>query len=265
MRIAPSDPPILRADLPAPEPRASFADMLGGAGPVTGGLPGDPPGLAGPQPTPPGPSAPIRPDVSETDARSRAGAASFDAFGMFGRRAETVLIAATPVPGTGEAAPATAGSVSAPEAAVPPLAPTAGLPVHAARPGAVLHGAVQSVATQPARHGVQGDARPETGERALPEAAVADEEDAAPGAVRRRTAQTSAETEARTRLTLSETADAAGLTVRLAGLSAEEAAQFRARARTLLGEHGLRLDTLDINGEDRSRSDLPTWGMTQWR
>jgi hypothetical protein len=69
----------------------------------------------------------------------------------------------------------------------------------------------------------------------------------------------------RARLTLSDTADAAGLAVRLTGLSAEEVAQFRARARSLLGEHGLRLDKLDINGEDRFGSDLPTRGVTQWR
>lgn len=250
MRIAPSEKPIVRAAPPVPEPRASFASLLGEATPSGGDAVSTAPGIR---------SEPVGPDVPDTVA------ATFDAFGMFGRRAETTPMEATPVLWAGDTPLGAVASTSGPEAVVSQAALAPASSNHAITPGAVLEGGARRDPTQPSRRPARDDVLSVTEGAADPEAAVTDHDDVAPGAVRRRTAQKPAETETGARLTLSDAAEAAGLTVRLAGLSAEEAAQFRARARSLLGEHGLRLDKLDINGQDRSGGDLPTQGITQWR
>jgi hypothetical protein len=255
MKVEPSKQPVIRTDPPMAKSRASFVALLGSPAPVVG------------VPISEAPSVERAPQPSPSDEGREKGevAVAFSALGMFGLRAET--------------AQAGGASVARPEAALPvPMeAAPAFTPVAAQT---VVVAGLSSDATpsgQTVRSLVRFEARPVGGKPMLGgNSAVADvhsaqetlvvkEVDAAPVAGRRRAVQTATGTEARAHLTLSDTANAAGLAVRLAGLSVEEVAQFRARARNLLGEHGLRLDKLDINGEDRFGDDLPTWGRIQWR
>lgn len=268
MRVGPSQQNAVRPDPQTPEPRASFADLLQ----PPGTAPVDP--LVRTQETPLGPTmrdavapAPLgtASDTPDSDGESRVAAAAFYAFGMFGRRAGVTALEALPVSGPGKASPMGVSEAPSYEPSGPPVASAAGSWGSAGAPGGNHRHLARPEAFQPVRLAAQADG-PSGGEApAINEMIGADDADAGPVASRRPASRKSADAETTARLTLSDAADAAGLAVRLAGLSAEEVAQFRARARTLLGEHGLRLSTLDINGEDRSGSDLPTGGITQWR
>lgn len=263
MKIVSSEQPVVRPDLPAPTPsRVSFAALLG-ASASWGRDPGRP---AGPVPsitTAAGASG--EGDGSQGDGASRVAAATFDAFGMFGRRADVTGGEPTPVAEAGRTL-----SLAGEEALELKGGGLAAAPETLAAAGAAAPGAGHADTARPqtphvAARTVQGG-DPSVGDTASPwEGLTADEGDTGPVAARRRATRVSAKTDATARVTLFETAQSASLALRSAGLSAEDAAQFRARARILLGEHGLRLDTLEINGEDRSASDRPAWEITPWR
>lgn len=66
-------------------------------------------------------------------------------------------------------------------------------------------------------------------------------------------------------LTVFETAAGAALTVGMQGLSLDDVAQFRLRARALLEARGLSLDNLSVNGEDRTGDTKFVGGVHSWR
>lgn len=260
----------VRGSLLSPEPRARFDDLMGGAfsRPSSGQRilitdRADRESDAGA--CLPLPSL-LLPTAGDPDDEGRVVAATFQAFGMFGRRPEVVTKQSPAVLSAAAFAPVSLErGVSGPAAAGPVAAPAQG-DVHVSRPAAT---AVESrsrpavsLSSPPDAH----ESEPASGETpVVVEMTPVEEKAAVAGTVRRKAVARAVGNDVNAQLTLSYTGDVAGLAVRVAGVSPEEIAQFRARARSLLAEHGLSLETLSINGEDRSERGLPVRETKQWR
>lgn len=260
----------VRGSLLSPEPRVRFDDLMGGAfsRPFSGQRisitdRADRESDAGA--CLPLPSL-LLPTAGDPDDEGRVVAATFQAFGMFGRRPEVVKKESPTVLSVSAFAPMSLERGVSGPAAAGPVAGAAQGDGHVSRPAATATDSRSRPAVSPSSRRVAHGGDPAFGEApVVVEMTAVEEKAAVAGSARRKAVARAVGNDDNARLTLSKTADVAGLAVRVAGVSPEEIAQFRARARSLLAEHGLSLETLSINGEDRSERGLPVKETKQWR
>jgi hypothetical protein len=217
-------------------------------------------------PTPAQPRSASFAGLLDAGGRASDAATGFQALGMFGRSA-AVQASSTPAskaaevrsPSSTPKAGATAGPSEGQAAA---RSDRGGAMTAAVREGAAARPATTVRARAVAEGPLPGRSPEAPGEGLPPEVEAFEGPLRAGG---RRRAPSPPPRSADVRLAPTTDDDAAGVAVHAAGLSETEIAQFRVKARTVLREHGLSLDKVSVNGEDRTEIDPVRRRPDPWR
>lgn len=204
-------------------------------------------------------------EPSPTLQERQASAEPFEAFGMFGRRPSVVAGVADDLAVVATAAPAPRPSVSGSAPTGPHPAAVSKGPQRAVIETFDAPGARERATTASRMHlSSTPSSAAEAPVAMAPADGAVDDLPAAP-ARRQRTLPTPNTTPHDQALLLTLDLDAAQVAVRAAGVSQAEVQQFRTRVRDLFREHGLSLDKLSVNGEDRTGSASPERKTQSWR